>query len=89
MLLAGKFYELEDLLAAHGASARCFPSPLMGEGGRRPGEGVPEPSAVNRNFVSSEEEQKRASLRSRALSCPLGILSHKGRGEKTNRLPGD
>ena len=36
--------------------------------------------------MSSAAKPKHASLRSRPLSCPAGILSRKGRGEEFVRL---
>ena len=56
----------------------------MGVGGRRPGEGAPEPMAMNRPpCIERSRTKARCATLALPLSCPTGILSHKGRGGKS------
>ena len=51
---------------------KLLPSPFTGEGGRRPGEGAPEPIPANERRRLKRGRARAGSLRSRPLSCPTG-----------------
>ena len=51
---------------------KLLPSPFTGEGGRRPGEGAPEPIPANERRRLKRGRVRAGSLRSRSLSCPTG-----------------